>query len=85
LLSGRFPVLPVHVHGVRHHGDIARIEIPENERNRFFDEGLMDRVYASFHEIGFKYTALDLKGYRTGSMNEVLNTNGVARGETHGH
>lgn len=58
---------------VRHHGDVARIEVPENERRRFFDEGLMDRVYERFLEIGFKYTALDLKGYRTGSMNETIN------------
>jgi len=32
----------------------------------------MERIYQKFREIGFTYTALDLKGYRTGSMNEVL-------------
>jgi uncharacterized protein len=57
---------------VRHHGDIARIEVSVNERNRFFDEELMDRVHGRLKEIGFKYVALDLKGYRTGSMNETL-------------
>jgi pyridinium-3,5-biscarboxylic acid mononucleotide sulfurtransferase len=57
---------------VRHHGEIARIEVASNERNRFFDEKLMDKVYKRFKEIGFMYTALDLKGYRTGSMNEGL-------------
>lgn len=57
---------------VRHHGDIARIEVPKNERNRFFDEQLMDKVSQKFKEIGFAYTALDLKGYRTGSMNETI-------------
>jgi len=33
----------------------------------------METIYQKFQEIGFAYTALDLKGYRTGSMNEVLN------------
>ncbi|MDI3508235.1 MAG: pyridinium-3,5-biscarboxylic acid mononucleotide sulfurtransferase [Clostridiales bacterium] len=57
---------------VRHHGDIARIEIAPEERRRFFDELLMDEIAARFKQIGFAYTALDLAGYRTGSMNEVL-------------
>lgn len=57
---------------VRHHGDIARIEVSTGERSRFFDEGLMDRVHEKLKETGFKYVALDLKGYRTGSMNETL-------------
>lgn len=57
---------------VRHHGDIARIEVNTNERKKFFSEELMDQVYKKFKEIGFNYTSLDLKGYRTGSMNETL-------------
>lgn len=57
---------------VRHHGDIARIEVSPEERTKFFDTDLMDRVYTRFKEIGFRYTALDLKGYRTGSMNEAI-------------
>jgi pyridinium-3,5-biscarboxylic acid mononucleotide sulfurtransferase len=59
---------------VRHHGDVARIEIAATERNKFFDTALMDRIYEKFQQLGFMYTALDLKGYRTGSMNEVINT-----------
>jgi uncharacterized protein len=59
---------------VRHHGDTARIEVAEFERLKFFDLELMDNVYKQFKEIGFAYTALDLKGYRTGSMNEVIDT-----------
>ena len=59
---------------VRHHGDTARIEVAEAERLKFFDLELMDNVYKQFKEIGFAYTALDLKGYRTGSMNEVIDT-----------
>jgi uncharacterized protein len=57
---------------VRHHGDIARIEVASQERSKFFDLELMDKVYKAFKEIGFTYTALDLKGYRTGSMNETI-------------
>jgi uncharacterized protein len=57
---------------VRHHGDVARIEVATSEREKFFDIKLMDRVSTTFKEIGFLYTALDLKGYRTGSMNEGL-------------
>jgi len=57
---------------VRHHGDIARIEVSPAERSRFFDEDMMDKIHREFKAIGFTYTALDMKGYRTGSMNETL-------------
>jgi uncharacterized protein len=57
---------------VRHHGDIARIEVSRSEREKFYNGELMDKVYEEFKKIGFRYTALDLKGYRTGSMNETL-------------
>jgi len=57
---------------VRHHGDIARIEVSSDERRKFFDEQIMDKVSEEFKKIGFLYTALDLRGYRTGSMNEIL-------------
>ncbi|PKN53160.1 MAG: TIGR00268 family protein [Deltaproteobacteria bacterium HGW-Deltaproteobacteria-13] len=60
---------------VRHHGDIARIEVSATERKRFFDVELMEKIHAKFKDIGFAYTALDLQGYRTGSMNEVIDTN----------
>jgi uncharacterized protein len=59
---------------VRHHGDTARIEVAETERLKFFNLELMDKVYKQFQKIGFAYTSLDLKGYRTGSMNEVIDT-----------
>jgi uncharacterized protein len=57
---------------VRHHGDLARIEVGPEERGRFFTEGLMEKVYGELKKIGFTYVTLDMKGYRTGSMNEVL-------------
>jgi uncharacterized protein len=59
---------------VRHHGDVARLEVSAHERSKFFDTALMDKVYEKFRQLGFSYVALDLKGYRTGSMNEVIQT-----------
>lgn len=57
---------------VRHHGDIARIEVSPEERVKLFDVDVMDKVANRLKDIGFNYVTLDLKGYRTGSMNEVL-------------
>jgi uncharacterized protein len=62
---------------VRHHGDLARIEVSVEERRRFLDDGLMDRVHETLQGLGFAYIALDLKGYRTGSMNEVIPRTGL--------
>ncbi|WP_455539847.1 ATP-dependent sacrificial sulfur transferase LarE [Terrisporobacter sp.] len=50
----------------------ARIEVMPNERSFFFDEKVMDDVYAKFKSFGCTYVSLDLKGYRTGSLNEIL-------------
>ena len=57
---------------VRHHGEIARIEVGQPEMEKFFNVDLMKEVQENFKKFGFSYTALDLKGYRTGSMNETL-------------
>ena len=57
---------------VRYHGDLARIEVGANERARFMEQELMEKVYNEFKNIGFTYVSLDLKGYRTGSMNETI-------------
>lgn len=58
---------------VRHHGDIARIEVYEEEISKLIKQEIRQNVHDEFKKLGFKYTTLDLKGYRTGSMNEVLN------------
>ena len=58
---------------VRHHGKIARIEVYEEEINLFLDAEKRKSINNAFKKIGFSYTTLDLKGYRTGSMNEVIN------------
>ena len=57
---------------VRHHGEIARIEVAPEERVRFFDIEVMNKIGERFKQIGFTYVTLDMLGYRTGSMNEVL-------------
>lgn len=57
---------------VRHHGDIGRIEVGQPEMEKFLNLELMKEVQEYFKSLGFSYTALDLKGYRTGSMNETL-------------
>ena len=57
---------------VRIHGNIARIELLSKEFSKFMEEKTRDDVYMRFKEIGFTYVTLDIKGYRTGSMNETL-------------
>ncbi|MGN0185296.1 MAG: ATP-dependent sacrificial sulfur transferase LarE [Aristaeellaceae bacterium] len=57
---------------VRIHGDVARIELLPAEFGRFMEEATRLKVHARLKELGFHYVALDLLGYRTGSMNEVL-------------
>jgi uncharacterized protein len=56
---------------VRHHGDVARIELGADEFGRVVD-GLRDEVVRRVKEAGYTYVALDLQGYRTGAMNEAL-------------
>lgn len=56
---------------VRDHKDMARIEVGEKELAKFMEiDGLKDRVAKKAKELGYIYVALDLEGYRTGSMNE---------------
>ncbi|MDY5219586.1 MAG: ATP-dependent sacrificial sulfur transferase LarE [Eubacteriales bacterium] len=57
---------------VRIHGDVARIELLPAEFSRFMEEEIRLKVYKRLKELGFHYVTLDLLGYRTGSMNEVL-------------
>jgi len=57
---------------VRHHGDIARIEIAEQELPRALDPALSRRITLEIKAFGFRYVTLDLEGYRTGSLNESL-------------
>ncbi|HOO91076.1 MAG TPA: ATP-dependent sacrificial sulfur transferase LarE [Syntrophales bacterium] len=57
---------------VRLHGDVARIEVSTEERERLFDVELLDRIAEEIKGFGFRYVTLDLQGYRMGSLNEGL-------------
>jgi uncharacterized protein len=57
---------------VRHHGDVARIEVAQAELYRALDPEMTGRMSAALKRLGFRYVALDLEGYRTGSLNEAL-------------
>ncbi len=57
---------------VRHHGDIARIEVEEKEIERIARPEIRTQIINAAKRAGFLYVAVDLKGYRTGSMNEGL-------------
>jgi uncharacterized protein len=56
---------------VRHHGDVARIELG-NEEFSLAVNSLRSEIITRVKSAGYAYVALDLQGYRTGAMNEVL-------------
>ena len=57
---------------VRHHGDVARIEVPKADIARLIAQETSEQVIARMKEAGFNYVTIDLEGFRSGSMNEVL-------------
>ena len=57
---------------VRIHGKIARIEVMPEDFSRIIQEDIRTKIYDSLKALGFSYVTLDLKGYRTGSMNETI-------------
>ena len=57
---------------VRDHNNIARIEISAEDFSKLVDPGVKDPISRSFKKLGYKYIAVDLDGYRTGSLNEAL-------------
>ncbi|MBI4728323.1 MAG: ATP-dependent sacrificial sulfur transferase LarE [Acidobacteria bacterium] len=57
---------------VRDHGDLARIEVPAGSVGRIAETGVRERVAEMLKGLGFRYVTLDLEGFRSGSMNEVL-------------
>ena len=58
---------------VRIHGRMARIEVGEEEIPRLVQPQIRGQIADRLRQIGFTYVTMDLAGYRTGSMNEVLN------------
>lgn len=57
---------------VRYHGEMARIEIDRTEMAAALTLDMCDRLHEAVRAAGFQYATLDLKGYRQGSLNEVL-------------
>jgi uncharacterized protein len=58
---------------VRHHDKTARIELPKDDIAKLLDDKVRQEVLSFFKKLGYAYVTLDLEGYRSGSMNEVLN------------
>lgn len=57
---------------LRHHGELARVEVEPSELVRALDPGMAKAMVEALKPLGFKWVSLDLEGYRTGSLNEVL-------------
>jgi uncharacterized protein len=59
---------------VRHHDQIARIEVSKDDMAKFVEDGIREQIVEKFKELGYIYVTLDLGGYRMGSMNEPLSS-----------
>jgi uncharacterized protein len=57
---------------VRHHDTVARLEIARDEMSRALEPALRDRLVRELKEIGYQHVAIDLQGYRLGSLNDAL-------------
>lgn len=57
---------------LRHHGDVARVEVEPSEMPRALDPAMARRISDAVRPLGFRWVSLDLDGYRTGSLNEAL-------------
>ena len=57
---------------LRHHGELARVEVDPAELPRALDPAMARAIAEAIKPLGFRWVSLDLEGYRTGSLNEVL-------------
>jgi len=57
---------------VRHHGDLARVEVPKERVAHMASQSCRDAIVESLQRLGYTYVTLDLQGFRSGSMNETL-------------
>lgn len=64
---------------VRAHGDLARIEVSPHEMMRLADRQMRECVAHHLRQLGFAYVAVDLEGYRQGSLNEIIKEEGYGR------
>jgi pyridinium-3,5-biscarboxylic acid mononucleotide sulfurtransferase len=63
---------------VRHHDEMARIEIARDEMPRALEPEINGKMVAALKALGYRYVTLDLQGYRTGSLNEALRLHPVS-------
>ena len=54
---------------LRHHGEVARVEIPVADLARVLEPGVRERLVAGLKALGYRYVTLDLEGFRSGSLN----------------
>jgi uncharacterized protein len=66
---------------VRHHGPLVRLELGRDELGRALEPELREHLVREFKALGFAFVTLDLEGYRTGALNEVLPLSGTATPE----
>jgi uncharacterized protein len=66
-----------------HHGELARIEVPGAEIGRLAEPRVRHQLVHTLHELGFKYITLDLEGFRSGSLNELVSLDHQRLFETH--
>jgi len=66
---------------VRHHGDVARIEVRPEEMARVIDPAVRGRIVEGLKSLGFLYIGLDLQGFRSGALNEALDSTQDSRRE----
>jgi uncharacterized protein len=57
---------------VRHHGDLARLEVARDEMARLWEDGRAEAIAARLRELGFRFVSVDLQGFRSGSLSEAL-------------
>jgi uncharacterized protein len=67
---------------VRHHGDLARVEIARQDLSRALALPILDKITAAIKPLGFLYVTLDTEGYRSGSMNDVLPASAITPAST---
>jgi uncharacterized protein len=57
---------------VRHHGNLARVEIARTELPRALNDDILEAITAALKQAGYQYVTLDTAGFRSGSLNAVL-------------
>jgi uncharacterized protein len=67
---------------VRHHGDLARVEIARQDLARALSLPILEKITAAIKPLGFLYVTLDTEGYRSGSMNDVLPASAITPAST---